>query len=209
MSSSHCRSPGPAPRKSKGSPTLDAVEPNRLLDEQLAYDRARAPEYDRWFHRQGRYDRGDDANRAWFEEDDANRAWFEEVEEAARALESMPLAGAEVLELAARTGSWTERLVDRGARVTALDASPEMSELNRQRLGARSNDVTYVRHDLLEPAPGEEVMVRRLDDGRQYRIVKNFWPAGALSARFAAAGLDVAITETRTYFQYGIGRRRD
>jgi hypothetical protein len=30
----------------------------RLLDEQLAYYRARAREYDEWFLRQGRYDRG-------------------------------------------------------------------------------------------------------------------------------------------------------
>ncbi len=31
----------------------------RLIEEQIAYYRARAPEYDEWFFRQGRYDHGE------------------------------------------------------------------------------------------------------------------------------------------------------
>jgi hypothetical protein len=36
-----------------------------LLREQIDYYRARAPEYDQWFLRQGRYDLGADANARW------------------------------------------------------------------------------------------------------------------------------------------------
>ena len=39
-----------------------------LLDEQIEYYRARAPEYDEWFFRRGRYDRGEGHRRAWFAE---------------------------------------------------------------------------------------------------------------------------------------------
>ncbi len=57
------------------------------------------------------------------------------------------------------------------------------------------------------PSPTEEVMVRRLDDGREFRIVKNFRKSDVLAARCRAAGLDVDILETATYFQYGVGTR--
>ena len=49
-----------------------------LLAEQIAYYRARATEYDEWFLRLGRYDRGEEQNRQW----------FAEVEQAREALES-------------------------------------------------------------------------------------------------------------------------
>ena len=34
-----------------------------ILQEQIDYYRARAAEYDEWFNRQGRYDRGPQANQ--------------------------------------------------------------------------------------------------------------------------------------------------
>ncbi|NJL28893.1 MAG: hypothetical protein HC897_13870, partial [Thermoanaerobaculia bacterium] len=36
-----------------------------LIAEQIAYYRARAPEYDEWFLRQGRYDRGEVHRAQW------------------------------------------------------------------------------------------------------------------------------------------------
>ena len=36
-----------------------------LLAEQRAYYRARAPEYDEWWQRRGRYDRGSDLAEEW------------------------------------------------------------------------------------------------------------------------------------------------
>ena len=46
---------------------------------------------------------------------------------------------------------------------------------------------------------------RRLNDGREFQIVKNFHEPAALAARFAAVGLDVDVRETATYFIYGTG----
>jgi len=40
----------------------------QTLAEMIAYYRARAAEYDAWFYRQGRYDRGEQNNRQWFAE---------------------------------------------------------------------------------------------------------------------------------------------
>lgn len=59
------------------------------------------------------------------------------------------------------------------------------------------------------PEAGVQVMTRRLNDGRSFEIVKNFYDPTALARRCAAAGLDVAVRETATYFIYGAGRRRD
>jgi hypothetical protein len=38
------------------------------LDEQIAYYRARAAEYDEWWNRVGRYDRGPSQRARWFAE---------------------------------------------------------------------------------------------------------------------------------------------
>ncbi len=69
-----------------------------LLAEQARYYRERAGEYDDWWFRRGRYDRGADANARWF----ADAA---EVEDA---LERFQPSG-QVLELACGTGLWTRR----------------------------------------------------------------------------------------------------
>ncbi len=93
-----------------------------LLEEQLAYYRARAGEYDEWFLREGRHDRGPE----W------NRRWFSEVEEVRRELARFRPTG-EVLEIACGTGLWTAELARYADRVTAVDASPEVLEINRAR----------------------------------------------------------------------------
>lgn len=59
------------------------------------------------------------------------------------------------------------------------------------------------------PAEGEEqVLTRKLKDGRAYRIVKNYYEPEELEARCQAAGLDVDVQETPTAFIYGLGSRR-
>ena len=48
-----------------------------ILQEQVAYYRARADEYDEWHSRQGRYDRGDEHKSQWHAELDAVRLALE------------------------------------------------------------------------------------------------------------------------------------
>lgn len=99
-------------------------EAQDVLLEQLAYYRARAPEYDDWWFRRGRYDDGPEAGAAWAERVAALEA----------RVEAFALTG-DVLELACGTGLWTRRLVAHARRVTAVDGSPEVLALNRARLG--------------------------------------------------------------------------
>ncbi|HEX2483823.1 MAG TPA: class I SAM-dependent methyltransferase [Myxococcota bacterium] len=106
-----------------------------LLDEQLAYYRARAPEYDEWFLRQGRYDRGEAHRIAWEAEVDT-------VEGALRAARPRGRA----LELACGTGLWTGQLLVGAESVTAVDASPEVLRIHRERVA--SDRVRYVQADL-------------------------------------------------------------
>src|SRR5437763_840453 len=117
----------------------DTVPP-ATLDEMKAYYRARAAEYDEWFYRQGRFDRSPETNARW----------FAEAEELYRALDALHLTG-DVLELAPGTGIWTERLVRTARSVTAVDASPEMVELNRAKVA--SDRVTYLLADLFTWRP--------------------------------------------------------
>lgn len=60
--------------------------------------------------------------------------------------------GGDLLEIACGTGMWTRHLADRAATVTAIDAAPEMIELARQQVTA--GNVTFVTADILTwPAP--------------------------------------------------------
>jgi hypothetical protein len=67
-----------------------------LLKEQRVFYRARAPEYDDWWQRRGRYERG---------EADTSE-WRRQVAVIADALASFEARG-DVLELAGGTGWWT------------------------------------------------------------------------------------------------------
>ena len=229
--------------------------PPPILDEMVEYYRARAAEYDEWFYRRGRFDRGASANAAWVAESAEVFAAFDALS-----------VGGDVLELAPGTGIWTERIARVANTVTAVDASPEMVAINRAKLGPAAENVTYLLADLFAWRPvrqydaccfgfwishvplerldaflatvastlhpggkvffvdgrreptstatdhrlpdlGEQVMTRKLNDGRSFQIVKNFFDPAVLAARCAAVGLDVSVRETATYFMYGSGTR--
>ena len=94
------------------------MDPDReLIDEQIAYYRARADEYDATSMPEG----------------DPFAAHADRIRAALRA--SGPHG--RVLELAAGTGQWTGILAEMADDLLVTDASPEMLELNRSRTGAR------------------------------------------------------------------------
>ena len=70
---------------------MDRIE--TLLQDQIVYYQARAAEYDQWFLRQGRYDRGAELNQQW----------FQEVAQVRQALDQFKPHG-RILELACGTG---------------------------------------------------------------------------------------------------------
>jgi SAM-dependent methyltransferase len=223
-----------------------------VLRQQLDYYRARAGEYDEWFLRRGRYDRGPEATARW----------FAEVEVVAVALDSFK-PEAEVLELACGTGLWTVRLLPHAARVTAVDALVEVLALNMARVAsptvhyvvadlftweppAHAFDVVFFsfwlshvpperfdefwgmvrralrpggrfffidsRHEPTSTATDHHLpertgttLTRRLNDGREFEIVKVFYEAGVLKQRLARLGWAADIRETPAYFVFGSG----
>jgi SAM-dependent methyltransferase len=120
-----------------------------LLEQQRAFYRARAPEYDEWWQRRGRYDKG--------EED--NREWDRQVAVVDAALASVGAKG-DVLELAGGTGWWTKRLADTAEHLTVVDASLETLALNRRRVGRA--DVDYVVADVFDWQPRSRLRHRVL-----------------------------------------------
>jgi demethylmenaquinone methyltransferase/2-methoxy-6-polyprenyl-1,4-benzoquinol methylase len=90
-----------------------------ILSEQKRYYAERAPEYDDWWYRRGRYEL----------EPAALARWQADVAEAEAALDAFEPRGT-VIELAAGTGIWTRRLVRLADRVVAVDANPETLALN-------------------------------------------------------------------------------
>jgi demethylmenaquinone methyltransferase/2-methoxy-6-polyprenyl-1,4-benzoquinol methylase len=105
----------------------------RLLDEQLAYYRARAPEY---------------VETAFPE------LGSETLEAATRefvqALDDFAPRG-DVLELACGPGTWTPQLLRYAATLTAVDGSPEMLQLAAAKVPAQS--VRFIRADLFRWRP--------------------------------------------------------
>jgi demethylmenaquinone methyltransferase/2-methoxy-6-polyprenyl-1,4-benzoquinol methylase len=223
-----------------------------ILHEQIDYYRARAGEYDEWWFRTGRYDRGPEFNTQWHTEtaavETAAGSWL-----AAR-------RPARVLELACGTGLFTRLIAPRVAELTAVDASPEVIAINRARVEARN--VEYVQADLFawrpsrqydavffsfwlshvpeerfapfwelvaaclvlggaaylvdsafDPTstakdhvlPGREagVVTRKLNDGREFRIVKVFHEPSALGAKLEPLGWRAELDQTARYFIYG------
>ena len=137
-----------------------------LLAGQIAYYRARAAEYDAWWFRTGRFDRGAANNAAW-------RADVAIVE---RAVVDMLASTrpSSVLELACGTGLFTRHLAPRADHVTAIDAAPEVIAINRRRVAAPN--VCYVEADLFEWQPPQ-----------QYDCVSmSFWLSHVPPARFAS-----------------------
>ena len=146
---------------------LDATACARTDDdavrEQVAYYRARAPEYDDWFYRRGAYNRGGRHTRLW-------RAEVEEV----RAALVVARPSGNVLELACGTGLWTQRLVPFANTVTAVDASPEAIAINRGRVAPATVD--YRVADLFTWEP----------DRRYDFVFFGFWLSHVPPSRFIA-----------------------
>lgn len=137
--------------------------PEDLLEEQIAYYRARAPEYDDWWFKGGRFQRPPEVRRRW----------AADVAQLEAAVDAFDPQGS-VLELAAGTGLWTQRLARSATSVTAVDASPEVLELNRERVAGGGAPVEYVVADLFSWEPP-----------RRYDVAFfSFWISHVPPARF-------------------------
>jgi demethylmenaquinone methyltransferase/2-methoxy-6-polyprenyl-1,4-benzoquinol methylase len=105
------------------------------LSEQIAYYHERASEYDDFWWRRG----------AYALDGELERRWFHDVMQAEQAVHDFAPTG-EVLEIACGTGVFTRLLVEHARHVTAIDSSPEVIALNRERLPGAAVD--YVVDDV-------------------------------------------------------------
>jgi SAM-dependent methyltransferase len=116
-----------------------------LLAEQRAFYRARAPEYDDWWQRRGRYDDGPDDAAEW------NR----QVQLVVQALDIFRPVG-DILELAGGTGWWSQRLAQTATSLTVVDSSDETLRINRARVGQPpGKSVTYIVADIFDWRPDQ------------------------------------------------------
>jgi SAM-dependent methyltransferase len=231
-------------------PEPSAVEPEPAvtdLDQSMVdYYGARAGEYDDWYLRRGRYERGPIHDAAWNAELDAAGGW----------LDRLPLGG-RIVELAAGTGWWSPLLASKG-ELWLYDAAEAPLERARERLVAhnlrahihvrdawappegepadamfagfwlshvaRARTVAFLEtarrwqrpggrlaiiDSLPDPQSGaadhalpvDDLAVRRLDDGREFTIVKVHRSADEIRAALSAAGFEgVEVTTTGRFF---------
>ncbi len=214
---------------------MDTQSEAALLDEQIAYYRALAPDY---------LDQGLDLPGG---------------DELTEALDAFRPAGS-VLELACGPGVWTGRLLRHATDVTAVDASPEMLALAAARTGGervrfiqadlftwtpdRRYDVVFMGFWLshvpadrfrsfwslvascLEPAgrvffmddgyrtpdelaegPSSSTIRRQVPDGTAYRLVKMPHRPADLERQLRRLGWDITVTATAGPFYWGTGHR--
>jgi SAM-dependent methyltransferase len=209
-------------------------EVEALLAEQVAYYRARAPDYD---------------------DEYLGQPWD-------RCIDELPITG-DVLELACGTGHWTPLLAARARSVTAVDAAPEVLALARQRVRdlpvqliqadvfgwqpPRRYDTVFFAFWLTHVpparfaafwsvvgaalAPGgracfldssnrerecERVVPdeatptvwRRLRDGSEHRVVKVFYSPAELAARLAELGWSASVREASVPLLVGTAHPR-
>jgi demethylmenaquinone methyltransferase/2-methoxy-6-polyprenyl-1,4-benzoquinol methylase len=108
-----------------------------VLDAEMRrYYAERAPEYDDWYDRSGRYD-----------EPATNAAWLREVAALERVADGF--GDGALLDLACGTGRWTVRFAanPRVTSVTALDQAPAMLAQTRARLDATGRSARLVQGD--------------------------------------------------------------
>lgn len=233
------------------------IDARDVLSEQQTYYNQRAAEYDQWWLRTGRYDRGDEENAIWFAEQEQVRAAFDTLD-----------WSGDIVELAGGTGTWTEWLASRARSVTVLDGSREMIAISSARLSRAglAGRATYQQIDLFEwtparawdglfvgyflshvpqalydgmlatiaaairsggvfamldgrreerssspdqppPGPDTEVMTRRLNDGREFTIVKRYDEPDGLRDALARHGIQASVRVTDTHFIYAVGRK--
>jgi SAM-dependent methyltransferase len=242
-----------APSSEVGPPTGSAstaaaeVSPGSR-DAMVAYYEARAPEYDDWYLRRGRYARGPIHDAAWAAELDAAGRW----------LDGLAIDG-RIVELAAGTGWWSPLLAAKGelwaydaaagpldrlrdrllahrlrAHIHIRDAWEEpdkpadalftgfwLSHVPRPRLGeflalARRwlrPGGTFAFIDSLpdelsgavdHPKPSDDRSIRRLDDGREFEIVKVYYRPDELETALRSAGFEHAtVTTSGRFFLLG------
>lgn len=231
-----------------GPPEHDPAPSGTPSDDMVAYYEARAPEYDDWYLRRGRYARGAIHDAAWAAELDTAGRW----------LDGLPWRG-EIVELAAGTGWWSPLLATKG-ELSLYDAADAPLDRARDRLlahGLRAHLhrrdawaepdrrvdglftgfwLSHVERDRLadflaiarrwlapggrfafidslpdpasgasdHPTPADDRSIRRLDDGREFAIVKVYYPPDELRTALAAAGFeDVSVTTTGRFFLLG------
>jgi demethylmenaquinone methyltransferase/2-methoxy-6-polyprenyl-1,4-benzoquinol methylase len=148
----------------ESEPALD-----ELLAGQVAYYRARAGEYDAWWLRQGRFDRGAATNAEWFADVAAAEAALADWLAARRPRSAV--------ELACGTGLFTRRVAPAVEMLDAIDASPEVIARNRARLASLGiGNVTFHEADVFAWRPS-----------RRYDLVfMSFWLSHVPRSRFAA-----------------------
>jgi SAM-dependent methyltransferase len=216
---------------------VSANDLDTLLAEQVAYYRARAPEYE------------------------AGALDLPGGQELEAALDRFRPAG-EVLELAPGPGTWTEQLLRHADTITAVDSSPEMLALAARRVRDDPR-ARFVNADLFEWRPDREYDVvffgfwlshvplerfdsfwetvgrclrddgrvffvddayrtpdeliegeesatirRRLEDGTTFRAVKVPHTARELESRLVGLGWNVQVHESSGPFYWGAGERR-
>jgi hypothetical protein len=219
--------------------------------EMLAYYEARAPEYDDWYLRRGRYERGPVHDAAWNAELDVAGRW----------LDALPIHG-EIVELAAGTGWWSPLLASKGelsmydGASGPLDRARERLVAHRLRAHLHVRDawaepdrpvdalftgfwLSHVPRERLDaflglarrwlkpgglyafidsrpdpqssasdhPTPADDASIRRLDDGREFTVVKVYYEPAELEAALARAGFEAAsVTTTGRFFLTGSAR---
>lgn len=142
--------------------------------ELVAYYEARAPEYDDWYLRRGRYEHGPIHDAAWNAELDAAGRW----------LDGLPIAG-RIVELAAGTGWWSPLLASKG-ELWMYDAAEAPLARARERLVAhRLRAHLHIRDAWAEPDPaaGEEAVG---DGSPADALFAGFWLSHVERARTGA-----------------------
>jgi hypothetical protein len=173
-----------------------AVNDDGLLAEQRAYYRARAPEYDEWWQRRGRYDRGPDLAEEW----------DRQVAQVAAALETFDAEPQRTYDVVFFS-FWLSHVprsrfsvfwslvrccLAPGGRVFLIDNRNER------------HPVGEIEDPYVVPC-GPDVELRRVHDGSTYQVVEVFYEPEQLQSLLGHKGWTARLDATR-WFIFGEAR---
>lgn len=90
-----------------------------------------------------------------------------------------------------------------GGKLFFIDSLPDPSAMSRDMI-ERSAQWDHFANTL---SSAETTLQRRLNDGREFEVVKVFYEAHNLAHQFKTFDIDVTIRQTNRFFLYGWGRK--
>jgi 2-polyprenyl-3-methyl-5-hydroxy-6-metoxy-1,4-benzoquinol methylase len=96
-----------------------------------------------------------------------------------------------------------------GGKIFFVDSCPELSSTSRDMVETLAEHLSKQEKTDMALESDYSAMTRRLNDGREFQVVKVFYLPSDLMARFKTQDIQLTVNQTQNFFTYGWGTKLD